>query len=244
MANGFRTFGFGKDDDNVGKGGKVAKFKAKQGETYRISFINWPGLAEGTPNFDAETPMFEGDHMNFIKGVGRVLNRGPEYTRIAGEPPKLRIMGIIAVWLTTKKGQIDAQAIQDGDVEVFMWDLPETKYADLKPIHQEWHFGSHDLRATCTKADWQEMTFGPCKDSLIRKVFENDKLKAARDSILAAAQELLPKMRPEIGREMTIDQIREKLAGAGGGGGGGASNQLADPGTTEDIDGLVDDLLG
>jgi hypothetical protein len=53
-------------------------------------------------------------------------------------------------------------------------------------------------------------------------------------------------MRPEIGREMTIDQIREKLAGAGGGsgGGGGASNQLADPGTTEDIDGLVDDLLG
>ncbi len=239
---GFQSFGFGQGDDKIGKGGKVAKFKAKQGETYRISFLNWPGLAEGNPNFDAETPLFEGDHMNFIKGVGRVLNRSPEHTRIAGEPPKLRIIAIIVVWPVTKNGQIDAKAIQNGDVEVMLWDLPETKYADLKPIHMEWHFGSHDIRATCTKADWQEMTFTPSKDSLLRKVFENDTLQTCRDYILSEGQALLPKMRPEIGREMSVDQIREKLAGSGGG--GASMNSLADPGTTDDIDGLVDDLLG
>jgi len=51
------------------------------------------------------------------------------------------------------------------------------------------------------------------------------------------------------GTVMTFDQIRVTVAGGGGGGGGGggagrAANPVGGESSTDDIDGLVDDLLG
>ncbi len=239
MSDGFQQFGFGENDGGVGKKGK--RLKMDKGEVARISFLWWPGLAEGKLDLDAPTPGFVGAPRHYLKGVGYFINKGPEYTKLAGEPAKMRINTIIVKWPTLRSGKIDSEAIQKGEFDVIYWVFDEGKYDEIKPVHQEWPLGKHDLTIKCTDAGFQKMSFSPCKESILRKFMEKGEDHPLVKKIVEAGQALLPGVNDEIGRTMSLDAIREKLTG-GGGGGGGAS-PVTDTVATAEIDDALDDLL-
>jgi len=236
----FQQFGFGQDDSNIGNKGK--RLKMDKGEIARISFLWWPGLDEGEPNLDAPTPGFVAGDRAFMKGVGYFINKGPEYTKIAGEPPKKRINTIIVKWPTTRTGKLDAQAIQDGAFEVMYWVFDPNKYDEIKPVHMDWPFGKHDLKINCSDAGFQKMSFSPYPDSVLRKFLEKGLDHPLVKQIIKSGQALLADVRNEIGKDMTIEQIREKLTG-GGGGGAAPSQPVNDSVATDDIDDALGDLL-
>lgn len=239
--SGFQQFGFNDNDNAVGKKGK--RFKMDKNETARISFVWWPGLDDGKPDLDAKTPKFTGANRHFMKGVGYFINKGPEYTKIAGEAPKMRIATIIVKWPMRSTGKLDTEAISEGSFEVLPWVFDEGKYDKIKPIHGEWPLGTHDLKVHCESAQYQEMSFSPCRDSVLRKLMEKvDNPLTAK--IIEQAQAIGGRIRDEIGRDMSLEAIRDKLAGGGGGaGGGGSSSPVVDPQSSEEIDDALDKLL-
>lgn len=235
--SGFRQFGFGEDDANVGKKGK--RFKMDKGEEARISFLWWPGLEKGEPNLSAATPKFTGGPRHYMKGVGYFMNLGPEFTKIAGEPPKMRINTLIVKWPLKAGGKLDAEAIGNGHFDVLYWVFDEGKYDEIKPIHNDWHLGAHDLKIKCSDAQFQKMSFSPTKDSVLAKLAEKPD-SPMWQNLLKQAQDMLVGIEEEVGRNMTIDQIREKLAG----GGGGANAAAAVAGAaSEDMDEALDKFL-
>lgn len=231
----FQQFGFGRDDDNIG--GPKKRFKAQEGRRYRISFGWWKGVDDGDLKMDAPTCEFVGAPRNYIPGVGYVINRGPEYTKIAGEPPRMSIGTIIVVWPLDSKGNLDKNAIANGDVDVQPWIFSQDKYKALEPIHKEFHFGQHDVTINCTDTQYQKMTFSPCKDSILAKVKE--KGGSLYENLVGQIALVAANIQGEIGREMTLDQIREKMSGNSTGGASTPAPAVA----TEDIDNLVDNLL-
>lgn len=218
--SGFTQFGFGDNDDAVGKKGK--RFKMDKGEDARISFLWWPGLDKGAPDLDAATPKFVGGPRHYTKGVGYYMNKGPEYTKLAGEEPKVRICTLIVKWPLIGDGKLDTDAITAGKFEVLYWVFDDGKYDEIKPIHNEWPLGSHDLKIKCQDAQFQKMSFSPTKDSVLRK-FVDKPDSPLWQKLLSSAQLMLPSISNEVGRDMTLDQIREKLAGGGGPGAGGGT---------------------
>lgn len=241
--SGFQQFGFGSNDDSIGR--KSKKFKAEQGKTYRISFAWWD-VEDGKLNVDGPTPKFIGAQRHYKEGVGYFLNKGPEYTRIAGEPPKQMIGTLIIVWPTDAKGEPDKARLANGDFEVMPWIFSADKYKQFGQIHTEFPVGHHDLKVTCTDSLYQKMSFAPCKESILRKLLENPKAKNRTDEITAQVVNLSNSLANDIARDLSIDEIQEKLAGGGSGGfakkssggtGGGGSA------VTENIDDLVDGLL-
>jgi len=233
----YEQFGFGDGDAKVGvKGGRL---KMDKNEIARCSFLWWPGLEDGTPDLDATSPGFVAANRSYMKGVGYFISKGPEYVKIAGEPPKQRINTILVKWPVNKLGKIDVEAIQKGMFEVIYWVFDPNKYAEIKPIHADWHFGSHDLKITCTEAGFQKMNFSPCPDNILRKFLAKGVDHPLVQQIIEAGQALLVNVKNEIGRDLSIDQIKEKL----GGGGGAVSSPVADVAATEDIDEALGDLL-
>ena len=245
MSNGaFIQFGFGEGDENIGR--KSEKFKGESGRQYRLSMCWWEGLDNGTLDLKAKTPKFIGAKRHYFEGVGYILDGGPEFTKIAGQPPRLSIATVVVQWPIGQDGSIDMDRVKKLDFKVLPWIFSEDKYKSFTPIHREFHFGQHDLTVNCSDSKFQKMTFSPCKDSLLAKLAGSDKAtaKSVIGHIVERTQAIVAEIQGEIGREMTIDKLREKLAG-GGGGGGNAGNAAAAAGAaaTADIDGLVDDIL-
>jgi hypothetical protein len=70
----------------------------------------------------------------------------------------------------------------------------------------------------------------------------NPKAESLVGTMIAKAQALAGSIGDHVGREMTVQAIREKLAGGGGGGGGSVSSPVETM-TTGDIDSMVDNML-
>ena len=173
MSNGLvEEFGFGSGDENLGSKGK--KFKGKQDEKYRISFVYWPGMLEGTPNLDADSPKFVGAKRLYMQGVGYFLDKGPEWVKLAGEASRMQVVTLICVWPTDSNGQLDKPKFQDNKFSVMAWVMSTDKYQNIKQNHSEWPLGKHDLTLHCTDAQYQKITTSPCRENLFRVLTEKD----------------------------------------------------------------------
>jgi hypothetical protein len=239
--SGYQDFSFGENDSGIGE--KTKRFKAEGGHTYRVSFGWWKKTDENGLAIMDGAPQFTGAQVNYIPNAGYIVNSGPEFTKLAGEPARTRIGTVLVVWPTLKDGTIDKTRLAAGDVEVIPWIFSGDKYKRLNHIHKEFPFGQHDVTLSCTDTQFQKIDFSPCKDSLLAKMMGNDKAKGLVDSIFADVARIVEGIRGEVGREMTIEQVREKLAGGGGGGGGSAPVAQAAAVASEDIDSMVDDML-
>ena len=241
--SGFNEFSFGQNDDHIGKRGKKVKFEG--GNTYRMSFIWWEGLDKGKLEMGDDDnptpPKFVGAPIHFIEGVGYVVNKGLEYTKIAGGPPKMKIATLIVLWPTNKQGDVDKNRLLAGDAEVLPWVFSEDKYKNLKQIHKEFPFGDHDITADCKDTQFQKLALAPCKENLLKKLLGSDKTKSMVADMIADAQQMVETIQDNIGREMTIDQIKDKLSG--GTGSAPDTTGATSTATTGEIDELVDDLL-
>jgi len=233
--DGFMEFGFGQ---TTGLPQRNRRFKGKDNETYRMSFAWWPGLETSTLDMDAETPTFVGCTRNYIPGVGYIMNKGPEYTKIAGGPPKTSISTIIVVWPTDSKGQLDKAAFQEGRFEVMPWVFDQGKYEHMETIHGNFHLGKHDLVAKCTDSQYQKMQFSPAPENVLRKLRDSgDKGKDRFDALMGQIQNIAANIRNDLARDMSLDQIREKM-----GNGGGVAAPVASA-TTEEVDEMLDNIL-
>lgn len=221
-------------------GGNVDRFKAKKGETYRISFAWWPLDEHGNLNLAAKKPRFIGGKVNFIDKVGYILNKGPEYTVLAkGEQPKVKIGTIIVKWPTDKAGNVDQSRLNNGDYSVMPWVFGEARYKVLENSWREWAAGEHDITALCEDEQFQKMTFNPCKNSLLSQILKSpsERHKAFAVDILSRVKELEGKINNEVARDLTLDEIRLKM------GTGGPSPVSSPSGMSAGVDDLLGNIL-
>lgn len=242
MGSDYMEFGFGSGDDRLG-GGKFERFKGKEGESYRASFVWWP-IENGKPNLDAESPRFIGAKRFFIPNVGYVLDNGPEFAKLANGPSKPTIATIIALWPLDRKGNVDKTRFLEGDVEVKPWIFSRTLYDQLKRRHSEWHFGKYDESINCTDSQYQKMDLSPCKESLFRKVLESDKMTSVVTEVLNKVAEIEAGLKSSIAQDLTLEKLREKLGAAGGSPvGGGGSSGSSSGGDSTNVEALLDEIL-
>ena len=249
----FMEFSFGMDDDKIG-GKRFDRYKGKEGETERLSFVWWYRDADGNPIFDRgelpeairakvpegtnPPPRFIGAKRFYIAGVGYVLDKGPEMAKLAGQASKATIATVVVVWPTDRNGQLDVNRFQAGDFDVKPWVFSRDKYEMLQARHNEFPLGEHDIQAKCTDTQYQKMDIVPCKQNLFRKVVETEKLRHIAQKIMAQVTECEATIRDRIATEMSVAQVREKLGGGGGGG-----NSSFSPDTTAAVDAILDDVL-
>lgn len=239
----YPEFAFGSGDEHLGSG-KNDRFKAKEGESYRVSFLWWPAK-DGRLNLDAASPRFVGANRLYIENVGYVVNHGPEFEQLAGAPVKPTVATVIAVWPTDRKGTLDKARYAAGDVDVKAWVFARSTYEQLKRRNDEFPLGCHDMSITCTDAQFQKMDLSPCRESLFRVVLENDKRKHVAEAIHAKVSRILgltPKGQAQglmdaIARNMSLDQIRAKLGQTT------PASKQAIAAVTVDVDAMLDNTL-
>ena len=238
--SGFSQFGFGDGDDGIG--GKSNRFKGQGGQNYRISFAWWPGIEDGDLDLDAKTPVFTGANRHYKANVGYFVNKGPEYTKLAGDQPRMAVATVIISWPLNSEGDLDQGAMKAGKVKVQPWIFGQDKYDLFKPIHKNFHFGKHDVTIVCTDTQYQKMNFISCPNNILRKIKEGAPNHYKK--LVEKVAQVAASIQSQIGQDLTLDQIREKMGtGGGGGGNGAAAAAAADPATTADIDNIVDGLL-
>jgi len=209
-----------------------------------MSFAWWPQDKDGRPDLGAagsgNAPLFSGGQTNYIQGVGYILNQGAEFTKYAGEPPRQRIATVIIIWPTDKRGALDRTRLANGDFEVKPWIISSEKYKTLEQIHREFSFGEHDVTAKCEEngTQYQKLAFSPCKDSLYRQLLESPKATVFVDQIRAEVAAITAGIQDLVGRKMTIQQIKEKLAQGGG------APMVRDMGENNAVSGDIESLVG
>lgn len=229
--DGFKDFSFGTGDKDIGK--KSQRFKGKEGETYRVSFV-WVGKdSDGK-----DVCLFTGCERHYVQGVGYFLHKGPEFARIAGGAPKQAVATILVVWPTDKNGRLNKDAFGRGEGwEVKPWVFSAERYEQLARRNEQFPLHEFDLTVTCTDTQYQKMDLSPCRESLFAKLAEanNEKSTQIRKTILAEVEAAEKVLRSDMARDLTLDKIREKM--------GGSAATPTSGGAAENVDGLLDNLL-
>lgn len=236
MSSAYEDIGFGINDEKIGIKGK--RFKAKEGETYRVSFVWWPGIEDGKPDLNAASPKFIGCKRLYLANVGYFVDKGPEFVKLAGgAQSKMYVGTVICKWPTDSKGGLDKARFASGDFEVMSWVMSADKYRSIETRHKEFPLGQHDLTLACTDTQYQKLDISPCRESLFRKLYEKDPERAK--SIIEAAAEAAKELPRDLAQDLSLEQLRAKL---GLGGGSPAGSPMASS-NSADFDGMLDDLL-
>lgn len=206
------------------------------------------------------TPKFIGAPRHYKPGVGYFLHKGPEYSEISGEPPKTYVATIIIVWPTDPQGNVTKESLSRMP-DLHPWVMSKDKYQPISAAHRQWPFGDHDLMATCTDTQYQKMDFLPAKTSLFRSLIEralgdavleetfgikckgdprapDKRSREVIEHILAMTREIKADLRNFIARDMTLDQIRERLGQQTA-----SPTGVTAPAADTEIDGLLGDIL-
>ena len=237
MSDMTTDFGFGQGDRNFT--GRSTRFKGETNKRYRISFAWWDGIEDGTPNFDAETPKFKGGKRIYIPGVGYIFDKGPEFARFSKDGSRTAIATAVVVWPTLPNGKLDADLFKRDGGNVMTWVFGVDKYKQIEPNHIQHPFGGNDLIITCTDSQYQKMSFVSAPDNLFREVVEGKfakKMAGRGQELMADVQGLVGNISNEIARDLTLDQIREKLGGA-------TSSPVESSDNVGDVDDMLSDLL-
>ena len=225
MSN-FQSFGFGQNDTGIGS--RAEKFKGEKGKSYRIGFVWWDGIEGGgefgvsalTPKDDSDeakfalTPKFIGGPRNYIQGVGYVINKGPEYTSLAGQPPKMMIATIIVSWALGKNGQPSKESLLNEMPDVMPWIFSQDKYEKLKKMHMSGYpMHSVDVQIDCEDTQYQKFNFLPAQQCIFKEMLKagSSQGREVAAHIIENVRALAPTLEREIGQNLTIDQLREKM---------------------------------
>jgi len=222
----FQSFGFGQNDTGIGS--RAEKFKGEKGKSYRIGFAWWEGMegdgdftAEGlTPKSESEednlalTPKFVGGPRNYIQGVGYIVNKGPEYTALAGQPPKMMIATIIVSWALNKQGQPDKDSMLSEMPDVMPWIFSQDKYEKLKKMHMSGYpMHNGDVQIDCEDTQYQKFNFLPAQQCIFKEMLKSKNTQGQEIArhIIERVRALAPNLEREIGQNLTIDQLRDKM---------------------------------
>lgn len=239
MSNSYTTeFGMGDGDESLSNT-RYDRLKMKTNESYRMSFCWFRADDSGNLNLEV-SPRFIRAKRFYINGLGYVIDNGSaELARLAGgSPSKEQIATIVALWPVDRSGNLDKTRFANGNVEVKPWVFSKAAYDVLKTRNTEFPLNSCDMLVKCTDEKFQKMDVTPCRESLFRKcVAGNAQLQAISNRITAEVRAMESHMDGVLARNLTIEQIREKVGTA----------PVATPGNaslnTSQIDDMVGDLL-
>lgn len=161
---------------------------------------------------------------HYKEGVGFVTSRlgkdGPEADKVwATLPePKTYVTTLLLIYPTDEEGELDKSKLAKGWV-LKPWRMPPDKYEKLRKINRGlMNSGSsiavQDLYLSCTDAKFQKIDITQAGPAIWLR---NDSF---RRLVLSKAVTMYGKLNPS--REITTDELREKL-GMGGGESGGSS---------------------
>lgn len=222
--SGFMEFDLGNTQDAIKK--PVSNFKVEDGKSYRVSLAWWAPLDGGKLDFEGN-PKFIKAARYYKQGLGYVIHDesiGDELKKLMGENPKERFATILVQWKTSDDGTLDNDAFAQGrDFKVLPWIMSQEKLTDILRVHKNFGISEVDVSITCPKggAQYQKMTIMPINRSfknvkhgnLLRLAFDSDdgKMKQLADSVFKEVARLETEIRGQIGRNYTLNEIREKL---------------------------------
>jgi hypothetical protein len=250
MSTATDSFGFGQNDTGIGT--RVEKFKGEKGKSYRLGLVWWPDLekagdftvknltpAEGKE--EALTPKFIRAPRNYVQGVGYVINKGPEYTQLLGSSPKMMIATIVVSWPLGKGGLPTKESLFSGMPDVMPWIFGGDKYEKLKKMHLSGYpMHEYDVQADCEDAQFQKFNFLPAKQCIFKEMLKSGNAQGQEIAqfVIRQVRALSSTIARELGQDLTIDQLREKMGHeVATAAGGGATRSAAG-------DQEVDDILG
>lgn len=242
MVDAFSEIGFGQGDEELSLGG--SKLELKKGDVIRISFLRWKIIEKDgrkVYDLDSGTPTFIRAKVHYVKGVGAVINQGPEWSKlIGGEEPAEKLGTVIISWPIDKTNNIDKDMIKLQRYDIIPWIFAPAKYSILMRKNGIKPFGRHDLMVTCSDTKYQDFDYDACDDSLLRIIMEKE--KAIFEDIMWKASIVDGKLKQMIGRVVPLNELREKMSSARGG--GGSAQAGASDVVTTGASKLFDDSIG
>jgi hypothetical protein len=229
MSNAEALIGFGQDDNKVMNGGRVERYKGKKNQTDRIA-IAW-FFKDDDGNYrmaESDTPKFKMANYHYAPGLGYINAKG-EYTTQKFGPPKRRIGTIVVKYSTDRQGSLPKGA--DGkpqlDFQIMEWQFGEDKYRLLATIHEEFPLTKHDIKVTCTDAQYQKLSFTACNGEALWQ--RNENLKS---SILERVAEMAHQV--SLCRDLSVQEIKEHY--------GESEDAVPDVSSDIDYDDLMEDI--
>lgn len=234
MSDGFVDFGFGDGDKGLGR--KIKKFDPEANKSYTVSFVWYRAYnADGTPDLTKGLRFVNCERI-YKEGVGYFLYKSPAYAEFG--KPKTAIATILAVWPTDNKGRVDLSRLTD--VEVMPWIFSADKYELLARCNDKHPLVSKDVEIVCTDAKFKKITLTPDNDSVMNrlraKAGDSSVVSELLKGIYADVDAIASNLRREMARDMSLDEIREKL-------GMDVAGPAAGARTSRDADDLLNDLV-
>ena len=203
---------FGLDNDSV-KSNNFQKFKGEKGKEYRIGLVA-DDLGKG----------FLGAKTHYIEGAGTVVCKSTSDTEAIccthmyeGNVAKWKVGIPIIVYRLSS----DGKTLES--YKVVPWIFNDRVYNQLKTQHQEWGLDQNDLLLKCTDSQYQSFDISLKKGCIWRK---SDKL---REECLAEAEKLRKQIKRNLGRDLSMTELKEALGiGEGGAGDAAADMDLGD----------------
>ena len=185
----------GFDDDSV-RSLDFEKYKGTKGTTDRLAFVHLKDI-QGKLQ-----PILRKAYVHYIENVGYVLAN--DYTRSRFGEPTLRLVTIVGQYQTDKFGKIK-QPFNETSLTLKFFVLSAKKYDALRKAHQEFPLDKHDLMVTCIEDQYQQLNFQSCKEAAWAIKPEIKK------AVLAQVEKLAPYLEGQLGQNLTVEQIKEKL---------------------------------
>lgn len=259
-SDGFSDFGIGVEDSSLK--GKITPFKVENGTKYLVSFP-WISMRKGNEWDDeaawgadglpvlvndedgdlivekSATIRFKGCERIYIKGVGNVLAKSPAYAQFG--QPKQAVATILIVWPTNRDGELDKASYNSGKgYKVLPFIFAADKYEQIRSIHRKKPLVISDLEIACPEngAEFQKMTFVPDSKNrfnIYLNSTKNPELRVVGENIKAEVKALAAKLNSFLARDMTLDEIREKL-------GMKVATSSSSSAAAGNVDGLLDEL--
>lgn len=212
---GFKSISFGVTPVNTFKNNKWKPVKGK----YRVSFGALKGWEDLNPHFDGGTPEGVTASIIYAQGVGYFLDNDPngdEFKNVlgAGRPLKAswKLGTTLIFWPCDSNGQIDKDRLSRGDFDVKNYLFSVDKYNQLREIHAESPLSECDIKINVTDEKFHKMNFVACRDSLYAKI--KDKDQELFKKVAQRVKEVFATVEKDMGQDLTIEQVREKLSGA------------------------------
>lgn len=254
----FNRFKFGKSA--LPSSNMNTRWKAEKGK-YRVSFIAMTGIDKGQLDF-SDSSEIDAPYCNrlYIPNVGYIRDQGSAFRNQilnSGYVTDAKIRETlekggkdyysttIVLWpvnLTT--GKVDANRLKSGDFEVKNFIIGKRKMEQLVALHDEYPLHQFDVKIDSVGDQFKNMTFSPCRDSILIKLSqENEDLF---NRVVSMAQTVYERVTEDLARDYPAEKVIEKL-------GGGSEDNLSlgssnsNFGSSDDdldLDNVLDDVLG
>lgn len=226
----------------------------------RISFVYWPDLMDpsfGSNHMIGKNPRFVGGRRIFLKGVGYVSPRfSSDHAKKTAEENEL-----LAMYIADDPTQDPSKAIQNKAAtlvivwpkqgtnkppEVLPWILPPTTFDEIRTKNQRQSLAQNDLEVTAkAKGPFTELKLevapGNTLLELLKKKEQGDPTATAHvNAILAKARELIPVLSTEIGKDLSVSEIKQRRGMERAGAAAPAGETAA---VSSDVAGLVAGIL-